>query len=137
MITQIEKKDYADKLSRDPLTEKIIACCYRVHTELGPGFGENVYHNALKLSLGETGLTYETEKEFKVSYQGKKVGLLRIDLIVENKVIVEVKALATNSIPDLFKYQILSYLKISSLKTGLLVNFGSKSCQVKRFSNSL
>lgn len=117
---------------KDPLTEKIIACCFRVHTELGPGFNEKIYHNSLKLVLKDTGLNYETEKEFGVFFKDKKVGSLRLDLIVENKVIVEVKALAT-VVPDVFKYQLLSYLKVSGLHVGLLINFGGKSCQVKRF----
>ena len=117
---------------RDPLTEKIIACCFKVHSELGPGFNEKIYHNALKIALKESNLEYQTEKEFIVSFQDKKIGTLKLDLIVEGKVIVEVKGLAT-SVPDVFKYQLLSYLKVSNLHIGLLVNFGNKSCQVKRF----
>ena len=118
--------------SRDPLTERIIACCYKVHSELGPGFNEKIYHTALKLSFNQEGLEHETEKRFEVYYQGKKVGHFIVDLVVENKIIVEIKAV-TGNIPDVFKYQMLSYLKASNLKVGLLVNFGNKSCQVKRF----
>ncbi len=120
--------------NRDPLTEQIIACCYRVHSELGAGFKEKIYHTALKLAFNQEGLNYETEKRFQVCYQGKKVGELIVDLVVENKVIVEVKAV-TGNIPDVFKYQVLSYLKVSNLKVGLLVNFGNKSCQIKRLVN--
>lgn len=116
---------------RDPITERIIACCYKVHSELGPGFNEKIYHAALKLDFTQDGLNYETEKRFKVCYRNKRVGDLIIDLIVEGKVIVEVKAV-TGNIPDVFKYQVLSYLRASGLKVGLLVNFGNKSCQVKR-----
>lgn len=118
--------------NRDPLTERIIACCYKVHSELGPGFKEKIYHAALKLAFNQEGLKYETEKRFEVCYQGKKVGILIVDLVIENKVIFEIKAI-TGNIPDVFKYQVLSYLKASNLKVGLLVNFGNKSCQVKRF----
>ena len=118
---------------RDPLTEKIIAACFKVHSELGPGFNEKIYHNALKIALKESNLEYQTEKEFIVSFQDKKIGTLKLDLIVEGKVIVEFKALAT-SVPDVFKYQLLSYLKVSNLHVGLLINFGSKSCQVRRFT---
>lgn len=117
---------------RDPLTEKIIACCFKVHSELGAGFNEKIYQNALILVLKEHSLKYETEKEFTVYFQDKKIGALRLDLILEDKVIVEVKAL-TGNIPDVFKYQLLSYLKVSNLHVGLLVNFGNKSCQIKRF----
>ncbi len=117
---------------RDPLTERIIACCFTVHRELGPGFNEKIYHNALKLVLAQEGLSYQTEKEFRVLYQDKQVGKFRIDLVIEDEVIVEIKAL-TGNIPSVFGYQLLSYLKASKLHTGLLVNFGNKSCQVKRF----
>ena len=116
--------------NRDPLTERIIACCYKVHSELGPGFIEKIYHAALKLAFNQEGLKYETEKRFEVCYQGKKVGNLIVDLVIEDKIIFEIKAIAGN-IPDVFKYQVLSYLKASNLKVGLLVNFGNKSYQVK------
>jgi len=118
---------------RDPLTEKIIACCFKVHSEIGPGFNEKIYHNALILALKEAGLKYEIEKEFSVFYSAKEVGSFRLDLIVEKKVIVELKAL-TGTFPEVFKCQILSYLKASNLHVGLLVNFGNKSCQVRRFT---
>ena len=118
--------------NRDPLTERIIARCYKVHSELGPGFIEKIYHAALKIAFNQEGLKYETEKRFEVYYQDKKVGTLIVDLVIENKVIFEIKAI-TGNIPDVFKYQVLSYLKASNLKVGLLVNFGNKSCQVKRF----
>jgi len=116
----------------DPLTEKIIGSCFRVHSELGPGFSERIYQNALIIALEDSGLKCDTEKEFKVLFQNKKVGLLRLDLRVEDQVIVEVKAL-TGFLPEVFKYQLLSYLKVSGLHVGLLVNFGNKSCQVKRY----
>jgi len=117
---------------KDLLTEKIINCCFRVHNELGPGFKEKIYHNALKVFLDEEGLKHETEKAFEVNIKGEKVGNLKLDLIVENKVVVELKAIV-GYIPEVFKYQILSYLKVSKLNVGLLINFGNKSCQVKRF----
>lgn len=119
---------------RDSLTERIIGSCYKVHTELGTGFKEKIYHNALKRALEQEELQYETEKRFNVYYQDEKMGDLIVDLCVENKVIVEVKAV-TGNIPDVFKYQVISYLKISNLKVGLLINFGNKSCQVIRLAN--
>ena len=131
LIAQIKGKITQIMENRDPLTERIIACCYRIHSELGPGFNEKVYHSALKLAFNQEKLKYETEKRFEVCYQSKKVGSLIVDLVVEDKTIVEIKAV-TGNIHDVFKYQILSYLKASNLKVGLLVNFGNKSCQVKR-----
>ena len=117
---------------KDLLTEQIINCCFKVHNELGPGFKERIYHNALNLFLDKEGLKYETEKAFEVNIKGEKVGNLKLDLIIENKVVVELKAIV-GYIPEVFKYQILSYLKVSKLNVGLLINFGNKSCQVKRF----
>ena len=117
---------------KDPLTEKIIACCFRVHNELGPGFAEKIYHKALMIAFEDDGLAYEAEKTFEVFFQNKKVGSFRQDLLVESKVIVEIKAL-TGNVPEVFKYQVLSYLKASGGHVGLLINFGNKSCHIKRF----
>lgn len=117
---------------KDPLTEKIIACCFRVHNELGPGFAEKIYHKALMIAFEDADLAYEAEKTFNVFFQDKKVGSFRLDLLVEGKVIVEIKAL-TGNVPEVFKYQVLSYLKASGGHVGLLINFGNKSCHIKRF----
>lgn len=125
------KKKITEIKKRDPLTERIIACCYKVHSELGPGFNERVYHNALELALKEEGLEYQTERSYKVSYHGKDIGRSKLDLIVEHKIIVELKALSGN-IPAVFELQVLSYLKASGYKVGLLINFGNKSCQIRR-----
>ena len=128
MITPIENK------MDDKLTEKIIGCCYKIHNELGPGFSEKIYHNSLKILFDEEKLKYETEKIFVVNFHESRVGMLRVDLIVKNKVIIEIKAV-TGKVPIVFKHQVLSYLKISGLKVGLLINFGNKSCEVNRFVN--
>jgi len=116
---------------RDPLTEKIIGCAYKVHSELGPGFSEKVYHNALKIALDKAGLNYSTEKQYKIKYANQKVGSPRLDLIVEESIIVEVKAL-TGYMPKIFEAQVLSYLKITGCNPGLLINFGNTSCQIRR-----
>lgn len=117
--------------NNDPLAEKIIGCCFKIHSEFGPGFAERIYHNALKILLEEKGLKYQTEKDFKINFHEKKIGSLRLDLVIENKVIVENNSLSGN-IPEIFVHQILSYLKAAHVSVGLLVNFGNKSCQIKR-----
>jgi len=116
---------------KDSITERIIGCCFEVHRELGPGFNEKIYHNALKLIFDKEKLRYETEKEFEVFYLNKKIGSFRADMVVEGKVIVEIKSLAGN-IPTIYGHQLISYLRASGLNVGLLINFGNKSCQVKR-----
>lgn len=122
-----------DKENRDQLTEKIIACCFKVHNELGPGFPERIYHRALIEVLKEDELRYETEKEFEVFFRSKMIGKFRCDLLIEGRVIVELKSV-TGFIPILFHHQVLAYLKAASVKTGLLINFGNKSCEIKRLS---
>ena len=117
--------------NRDKLTERIIGCCFKVHRELGPGFNEKIYNNALKVLFDQEGLQYQTEEEFEVFYLNKRMGSFRADLVVEDEVIVEIKSLAGN-IPPLFQYQLLSYLRASRLSLGLLINFGNNNCQLKR-----
>ncbi|MFH1093304.1 MAG: GxxExxY protein [Candidatus Omnitrophota bacterium] len=116
---------------RDPLTDKIIACAYKVHSKLGPGFNERIYHNAFKITLKENGLSYQTEKSFDILFQKENIGKLRMDLVVEDKIVTEIKALS-GKVPAVFELQVISYLKVSGYKVGLLINFGNKSCQVRR-----
>jgi len=117
----------------DALTEKIIGCCFEVHRLLGPGFNEKIYSNALQHQLKLENLSFVAEKEFKVYYKDSFAGCFRCDLFVEATVIVELKSV-TGTIPALFKNQLLSYLRASKVKTGLLINFGNTSCEVKRLS---
>ncbi|WP_316831232.1 GxxExxY protein [Pedobacter aquatilis] len=118
---------------KDTLTQKIIGCCYEVHNQLGPGFLEKIYVNALKIKLQQAGLNYIAEKEFNVIFENIIIGKFRCDLFVEDKVIVELKSV-TGYQPKLFQSQLISYLKASKIKTGLLINFGNSSCEVKRLS---
>jgi GxxExxY protein len=111
----LKKRQITAIRNKDPLTERIIACAYKVHGELGPGFNEAIYHNALKVAFDQNELRYQTEKSYNVSFQGKHVGKLRLDLIVEDKVVIEVKAI-TGNVPAVFELQVLSYLKASRYK---------------------
>lgn len=124
----IQEGDYSD------LTEKIIGCCFEVHRELGAGFKEKVL-NSVGIALREHGLSYEPEKEFCVKFQGKLVGKFRVDMVVEEKVILEAKAV-NGKTPKIFESQLVSYLKASDLKVGLLINFGNRSCEVRRLMRS-
>ncbi len=120
-----------DAKQRDPLTEKIIACCYKVHSQIGPGFQEKIYHNALKLIIKKEEIRHESEKEFHVYFDNVKVGTFRCDLFIGEKVILEIKAVS-GRMPVLFEHQLLSYLKASGIKVGLLINFGNPSCEIRR-----
>jgi len=117
----------------DALTEKIIGCCFEVHRSLGPGFIEKIYAKVLLHQLKSEGLAFEYEKEFNIFFKDQFVGKFRCDLFIESKVIVELKSI-TGFIPKLFQNQLLSYLKASKVTTGLLINFGNSSCEVKRLS---
>lgn len=125
------KKDYSDKINKDPLTARIIEACFSVHNDLGPGFIERIYASALKVALEKAKLQFVTEKEFCVIYESKNIGKFRVDFFVEDKVIVEIKAVE-GKMPKIFESQVISYLKASGIKVGLLVNFGNRSCEVRR-----
>ena len=128
MITATKKSDYTD---RDPLTANIIKACYQVHSQLGPGFIERIYVNALKIELAQLELCYIAEKEFTIKYGNQNIGKFRVDFLVDSKVIVEIKALE-GRVPKIFETQVISYLKASGLNVGLLINFGNRSCEVRR-----
>ena len=122
-----------ERSENDLLTQTIIGCCFAVHRLLGPGFVEKIYVNALKIKLSQAKLAFNAEKYFDVIFENNNIGKFRCDLLVEGKVIVELKAV-TGYQPKLFQSQLLSYLKASHIKTGLLINFGNSSCEVKRLS---
>jgi len=106
----------------DPLTEKIIGCCFEVHRLLGPGFSEKVYSNAVQYQLKLQNLSFVAEKEFNVFYKEQFVGNFRCDIFVENTVIVELKSV-TGILPKLFDVQVLSYLKASKIKNSIIDKF--------------
>ncbi|MDR1811053.1 MAG: GxxExxY protein [Prevotella sp.] len=106
------------------LTEEILRLFYQVHYKLGFGFLEKVYKNALYLELTKMNLKCETEKPINVYYDKKIVGIFYADIIVENKVILELKAVEKLCIEH--EYQLINYLKACNIEVGLLLNFGKK-----------
>jgi len=106
----------------------------KVHRTIGPGFPEIIYMRCLVIELKKSGLQCEIEVEQDIYYEGIKVGSRRLDLIVEHKVIVELKAVT--EVEPLFYNQIINYLKVFKIEVGLLINFGNTSLQYKRFANS-
>jgi GxxExxY protein len=93
-----------------------------VHKELGPGFVEMVYRNAMCLELADRQLPFEAEKGFIVKYRDRAVAMQRVDLVVDSQVILELKAVG--SLNEIHHAQLLSYLKATGLRAGLLMNFG-------------
>lgn len=114
----------------DRLTERIIHCIIRVHQTLGPGFLENVYRRALVLELVKQGLSTETEKEIIVYYGDVDVGRHRLDLLVEGRVILELKTVERLS--QVHYAQVRSYLKATGLGLALLVNFAEERADFRR-----
>jgi len=117
------------KYLHQDLTEKIIKAYYNVYNELGYGFLEKVYENALMIELKSLGLNCEKQKPISVSFKGYNVGEYFADIIVENKVIVELKA--AEGLVEEHEAQLLNYLRATEIEVGLLFNFGKKP-QFKR-----
>lgn len=109
---------------RDPLTEKIIGCAIEVHRTLGPGLLEQTYELALCVELQLAGLKFQRQLLVPVTYKNQPVGDYRLDLVVENAVVVEIKSV--DRFDPIFEAQLLTYLKITGLKRGLLLNFNSR-----------
>jgi GxxExxY protein len=116
------------------LTEQIIAACYEVHKILGPGLEEKFYRDALAYELELRGVLCRREQEFLVEYKSKPLGLHRVDLVVDGKVVVELKAV-TGQLSSTFVAQTISERKVSKLPIALLVNFGEVSLQVRRLES--
>lgn len=105
---------------------------FAVHDELGCGFLERVYQDALEYEFQERGIPYEREKEIQITYKGKPLGVqYRADFVCYGKIIVELKAV--KELEDVHRAQILNYLKATGIRLGVLVNFGEKIIHPERF----
>jgi GxxExxY protein len=117
----------------EELSRKIIGAAIEVHSSLGPGFLESIYEEAMKLELNEYGLPFQCQKEISVEYLGVPIGQHRLDLLVDNQIIVELKAV--KDLNDVHFAQLRSYLKATGLKVGLLLNFSKPKIEIKRVVN--
>ncbi len=113
----------------EQLSGEVIAAAIDVHRELGPGFLESIYESAVKVALRKRGISYEAQREIVVFFGGEEVGVHRIDLVVAEQMIVELKAV--KSLEDVHFAQIRSYLRAANLSVGLLLNFQSPTLVVK------
>ena len=112
------------------LTAKIIGSAMEVHKTLGNGFQEVIYQRALAIELEELGLSFSREHEMVVEYKGIEIGTRRVDFFVEDKVMVEIKAVI--KLEEVHLAQAINYLEAYKLEVGLLINFGAKSLEFKR-----
>ena len=114
----------------DDLIYGVIGCMIEVHKRLGPGFLENVYHRAVEIELQQQGIGFESEKEICVEYRGKKIGIHRLDLFIENQLVVELKTV--EALVKKHYAQVRSYLKAVNQPIGLLVNFSDYQLDARR-----
>ena len=124
-----------EKLKDHELTKRIIAAAIAVHRELGPGYLESIYENALCVELDYQGIPYEKQKIVDIFYRDKPVGEHRLDLLVVGTVVVELKAI--KSLEDIHFVIVRSYMKAIKMETGLLFNFASMPLTVKRVGREL
>ncbi len=110
-------------MNLNKITEQIIGCAIEVHRQLGPGLLESIYESALCVELEHLGLKYERQKALSVNYKGHPIGEFKIDLLVENTIVVELKSV--ERFDPVFEAQLLSYMKLGRYKLGLLINFNS------------
>lgn len=117
----------------DPLTRRIIACAIEVHKTLGPGLLEKLYKEAMAIELELAGMKVDKNLQIPVTYRDNLIGDYYVDLLVEEKVILELKSVERHD--PVFEAQILSYMKLTGKKVGLLINFNSKMVKdgIKRF----
>ncbi|MDY7009477.1 MAG: GxxExxY protein [Planctomycetota bacterium] len=112
------------------LSFEVVGCAYKVHRTLGPGFPEGVYHKALCYELINAEIPFESEKAIEVFHDGKICGEFRADLVVDNKIVLELKAL--EELNGNHISQAVSYLKATRLKLAILINFGTENLETQR-----
>ncbi len=117
-------------LEQEELTERILGAAIEVHRRLGPGFLESIYHAALKIELRKRNIPYDSELSIPISYDGELIGDHRLDLLVEQEIVVELKAV--RALTDAHFAIVKSYLKAIARKHGLLLNFATPTLQIKR-----
>ena len=118
------------------LTRKVIGACYTVHNELGCGFYEKVYQEALAIVLKEEGIPFEHEKHLRIEFHGQILDCDYIaDFVIDNTIILELKAV--NEMNSVYESQVINYLKATGLQIGLLINFGQEELQVRRLATNI
>ena len=133
MARMDESHEYKGKILYPQLSYRVMEIVFEVHNTLGPGFLESLYEEALSYELTLRGIPFERQKDIRVTYKGQVIGKHRLDLVVDGKIILELKAVS--ELNDVFRQQLLSYLKASGLRLGILINFGTPRVECKRIVN--
>jgi GxxExxY protein len=126
----LEAKKPGEELGNRELTERVIGAAIRVHRELGPGFLESIYEEALAIELAHLSIGFQRQKPVPIFYRGHAVGEHRVDLLIENDVVVELKAIV--AFENIHFAVLRSYLKALGLNDALLLNFAGTKLAVKR-----
>lgn len=121
-------------MEMNDISYKVIGCAMKVHNELGTGFQEVIYQRALKIELTEAGLSFQREVEMPIYYKGEIIGERRVDFLVEEKMMVELKAIS--EILPVHQTQAVNYLEAYHLADGLLINFGALKLEYHRIYNN-
>lgn len=132
-IHQYQRKDQENQILFPELSYKIMEIAFEIHNQLGPGFTEDIYERAFQYELDFRKISYRKQQPIQINYKGVELGIYRLDLLVENLIIVELKAVA--ALLPLHKQQVLSYLKATSCRLGILINFGSLKVEAQRIVN--
>lgn len=128
-----DEQDKVDKaLLHSELTKTIIGCAFDVSNEIGAGFLESVYENALAIALRQFGVAVRQQAPINVYFRGQSVGTFYADLLVENRVIIELKAVS--ALAQRHEAQLLNYLSATNIQVGLLINFGNPRIQYRRLT---
>ena len=115
-------------------TSKVIGCAMKVHQKMRNGYQELIYHRCLLIEFKKENIIFQDEVELSIFYDGIEVGKRRVDFLIDNQVVLEIKAVS--ELNDTHLAQALNYLEGLNLEIGLLINFGSKSLEVKRIINN-
>lgn len=131
--TKFPVKSIPSDMPENAITERIIKCAIAVHRELGPGLLENVYEEAMDIECSMDGLNVQRQLKIPVLYRGKTIGEYKPDMIINDLVVVEIKSV--ERFDPVFEAQVLTYLKITGKRVGLLINFNSRLVKdgIKRF----
>jgi GxxExxY protein len=120
-----------NKYYKSDITARIIGCAQKVHRFLGNGFQEVIYQRALEIEFEKDGLRFEREKEMDIFYEDVLIGNRRVDFLVDKDIMVELKAITKLEAVNVA--QLMNYIEAYKVKVGLLINFGSKSLEIKRY----
>jgi len=130
VLPLVLSKSKASGWLHEELTRRIIGVCFEVSNELGAGFLESVYHQALLIALRDNGLEAQSGVPIKVHFRGHEVGSFVADILVDQRVLVEVKAV--RALVAEHQAQVINYLKATAIEVGLLINFGRPKLEVRR-----